>query len=390
MLFATVLPMPGIFLRRDDGELVHLHGEMYASEDMLQALLEANPELLLGETAESDSSPKYLLVRREAGVPEADGGSDRWLVDHVFLDGEGVPTLVEVKRSTDSRIRREVVGQMLDYAANILAHWAPERMRAEFEARCEHAVPAIDPVQKVREISDADYEDFWTRVKTNLAAKRLRLVFVADHIPASLQTIVEFLNEQMLATEVLAIEVKQHRGDGLTVLTTETIGRTSAAQHTKSVTEKREWSNESALEELRRSAPPETVSVADRLLRWAGSRHLEVRWGFGTKIGYGSFVVTAPDGATCRPFGISTDSKLDLYPPEMRRLAPFDQDKVRLEFIRRIAAAAGIPVDDNVANQSFKSFPLHKLSPPESYDAALAALDWLVDQTNTGTPRLSA
>jgi hypothetical protein len=29
-----------------------------------------------------------------------------------------VPTLLEVKRSSDTRIRREVVGQMLDYAAN--------------------------------------------------------------------------------------------------------------------------------------------------------------------------------------------------------------------------------------------------------------------------------
>jgi hypothetical protein len=66
-----------------------------------------------------------LLVRREAGVPEAEGAADRWFLDHVFLDGEGVPTLVEVKRSTDTRIRREVVGQMLDYAANILAHWSP-------------------------------------------------------------------------------------------------------------------------------------------------------------------------------------------------------------------------------------------------------------------------
>ena len=51
----------------------------------------------------------------------------------------------------------------------------------------------VEPAEKVREISDADYEDYWTRVKTNLAAKRLRLVFVADEIPASLQTIVESL-----------------------------------------------------------------------------------------------------------------------------------------------------------------------------------------------------
>jgi hypothetical protein len=54
-------------------------------------------------------------------------------------------------------------------------------MRGEFEAKCTHA--AVEPTEKVREISDADYEDYWTQVKTNLAAKRLRLVFVADEIP---------------------------------------------------------------------------------------------------------------------------------------------------------------------------------------------------------------
>lgn len=357
---------------------------MYESEDQLQALLEDNPELLLGETADSESPSKYLLIAREAGVPEAQGGSDCWFLDHLFLDGEGVPTLVEVKRSTDSRIRREVVGQMLDYAANILAHWAPERMRDEFEARRE------DPVREVQEISEADYEDYWTRVKTNLEAKRLRLVFVADHIPVSLQTIVEFLNEQMKAAEVLAVEVKQHRGDGLTVLTTQLIGRTSTAQHTKSVREKREWNNELALEELRRSpsVSREAVTLADHLLRWASSQGLEVSWGSGTKIGYGSFVVTGPDGVAGQPFGISTDSKLGLYPKEMRRLPPFDRDDMRLDFIRRIGAAAGNPVEDSVADQSFKSFPLDKLSSPESCDAVVAALHWFVEEAGTETARV--
>lgn len=378
--------MPGIFLRRDDGELVHLHGELYESEDQLQGLLEANPELLLGETAESDRLSKYLLVRREAGVPEAGGGSDRWFLDHLFLDAEGVPTLVEVKRSSDSRIRREVVGQMLEYAANILAHWAPERMRDEFEARCDHA--GVEPAEKVREISAAEYEDYWTRVKTNLAAKRLRLVFVADEIPASLQTVVEFLNEQMRAAEVLALEVKQHKGDGVTVLTTQIIGRTSMAQHVKAVTEKREWSPESGLDEMRRSASAEAVAVAERLLSWANDRNLPVTWGSGSKVGYAYFAVAGPNGATARPFGLSTDGKLDLYPHEMRRLPPFNGDNLRLEFLRRIGAAAGVRVEDNVIDQSFKSFQLSSFSAPDNNAAVVAALDWFVEET--GSARSSA
>jgi hypothetical protein len=60
---------------------------------------------------------RFLLVRREAPVPDRENGGIRWSIDHLFLDQDAIPTLVEVKRSSDTRIRREVVGQMLDYAA---------------------------------------------------------------------------------------------------------------------------------------------------------------------------------------------------------------------------------------------------------------------------------
>jgi hypothetical protein len=53
-------------------------------------------------------------------------------------------------------------------------------------------------------------EGYWKRVQTNLAADRIRLVFVADEIAPELRSIVEFLNRQMSETEVLAIEVKQY------------------------------------------------------------------------------------------------------------------------------------------------------------------------------------
>ncbi|MFI0718271.1 hypothetical protein [Streptomyces sp. NPDC021224] len=43
-------------------------------------------------------------------------------MDHLFVDADAVPTLVKVNRAADTRIRREVVGQMLDYAVE-LAHY---------------------------------------------------------------------------------------------------------------------------------------------------------------------------------------------------------------------------------------------------------------------------
>ena len=67
------------------------------------------------------------------GLAHETGGLDRWSVDHLFIDQDAVPTIVEVKRASDTRIRREVVGQMLDYAANGVVNWPAESLRARFE-----------------------------------------------------------------------------------------------------------------------------------------------------------------------------------------------------------------------------------------------------------------
>ena len=138
-----------------------------------------------------------------------DDGGGRWSVDHLFLDQDAVPTLVEVKQSSDTRIRREVVGQMLDYAANAVVYWPVEKLRATFEA-------TEDAEERLRDVLDpeTDADAFWERVGTNLKAGKVRLVFISDEIPQKLRRIVEFLNSQMSPAEVLAVEIKQYIGEG--------------------------------------------------------------------------------------------------------------------------------------------------------------------------------
>ena len=109
----------------------------YDSESLLQELLAKHPDLLAGEQIDSDEPRRWLLVKREMPVPGHETGGGRWSIDHLFLDQDAIPTLVEVKRSSDTRIRREVVGQMLDYAANAVAYWPVEEIRSKFERQCE-------------------------------------------------------------------------------------------------------------------------------------------------------------------------------------------------------------------------------------------------------------
>jgi len=111
-----------MFLLSGD-DLVPMHEQAYDSEDRLQGWLAKYPDLLAGGDQLAGSPRRWLLVKREAGVPDQEAGGSRWSLDHLFIDQEAVPILVEVKRSDDTRIRREVVGQMLDYAANGVVYW---------------------------------------------------------------------------------------------------------------------------------------------------------------------------------------------------------------------------------------------------------------------------
>ncbi|MEX0700515.1 MAG: DUF4268 domain-containing protein [Planctomycetales bacterium] len=193
----------------DDGELLEMREEPYAAENLLQILLAKYPNLLAGRQISSGEPRRWLLVRREMGVPDTEDGSARWSLDHLFLDQDGVPTLVEAKRSTDPRIRRAVVAQMLDYAANAVLYWPPGKIREEFERRCRD--DHTDPATVLREcVHDKSTDQFWQSVESNLQTGRIRLLFVADAIPATLQRIVEFLNEQMRPADVFALEVKQY------------------------------------------------------------------------------------------------------------------------------------------------------------------------------------
>ena len=149
-----------IYLLHETGDTPSLQAvseQGYVNEDLLQTLLARYPDLLAGEQMDEVSPRRWLLVAREVGVPGEEAGPARWSLDHLFLDQDGVHTLVEVKRSSDSRIRREVVGQLLDYAANAVVYWPVESLRSLFEAGCEARTD--DLAQLIRDLvmhADAD------------------------------------------------------------------------------------------------------------------------------------------------------------------------------------------------------------------------------------------
>lgn len=116
----TMVVMPDLFIERA-GRLVPMTDLPFTSEDIFQALLGRHPALLEGDLLTPDREQRRFLLVCGMPVPDSEGGGGRWSSDHLFLDQDGIHTMVEIKRSSDTRIGREVIGRVLDYAANATA-----------------------------------------------------------------------------------------------------------------------------------------------------------------------------------------------------------------------------------------------------------------------------
>ena len=220
-----------IYSRGSDGNLEWLEEEPFQSEDAIQLLVAEHPEVLDGEQVQPGDRRRWLLIKREKGISESVHSGAKWTVDHVIVDQDAIPTLVEVKRGSNPEIRRAIVGQMLEYASHAANTWTSEELRQVFEETS--LARGVDPGDALAELlqegGDPDADEFWQKVATNLAARRLRLLFVADAIPDPLRSVVEFLNEQMPGIEVLAVEIKQFRNQSMQTVVPRVLGRTAKA-----------------------------------------------------------------------------------------------------------------------------------------------------------------
>ena len=270
-----------IYTRDQQGRLEPLEGERFATEDELQTLIAEHPELLDGTQMRPNAPRRWILIAREQGIAESSDATARWAVDHLLVDQDAVPTLVEVKRGSNPEIRRTIVGQMLEYAAHGARTWTAETLRGAFEESTD--ARGLDPGEELGKLlaqdgrGEPDADGFWERVATNLAAARLRLLFVADDIPDPLERVVEFLNAQMDRIEVLAVEVKQFKGDSRQTLVPRVIGRTAASTRSSSGHGSRaKLDHESFLNSFTNS---EHHRVAARLLDVASESGAVLDWG---------------------------------------------------------------------------------------------------------------
>ena len=350
----------------------------FAAEVDFQLLLSKFPELLVGDQIDPLNPRRFVLVKQEQAIGH-DTDVARWSIDHLFLDQDGIPTLVEVKRKSDTRLRREVVGQMLDYAANCQAYWTAEMMRVSLEETCGSAGKNYDDVIAAFLNPTTSAETFWTNVKTNLQAGKVRMLFVADEIPSELRRIVEFLNEQMDPAEILAVELRQFSGQGLRTIVPMVFGQTQEAANKRTSTPGVRWTEERFLAKIDAAFTEPQAAVARSILDWMKGTNRQLVWGTGRDNG-SVYPLLRPKGIQINPAYLSTEGKLWLQLGTMKDRPVFGDLAIRRELLKRFAQINGSGLEEQDLERTPSLSFATIAADPEGQDKVIAALVWLLDQ----------
>lgn len=334
---------------------------LFEREDILQELLEKYHDLLAGDQINPESPRRWIFVAREMGIPGEVDESDTWSLDHLFIDQDAIPTFVECKRASDTRIRREVVAQMLDYAANGTKYWTMERLRQTATETAQKAGISLDA--KIMEILESenpdDIEDFWNQVEVNLQKGKVRLIFVSDSIPKELRRIVEFLNEQMVDTEVIAIEVKQYIGEGQKAIVPRVIGLTESARSKKISGKPKSIINRV---EFLDKCSSDTASFFEYVLNEAEKRNQSINWGvkgFSVGVALSQEEKRAPIAFYYPPDRVEiSDEKLEYLNASTQEIADMRKEMMAQGIFRESKKALLVRINSSNKSQVQKAYDL--------------------------------
>src|SRR3990170_1613952 len=186
--------------------------EGFATEQELQTFLREHPDLMPLEEIELHA-PALLCIGREVGL--ASGAEDI-----LYIDQNGLLTVVETKLRKNPEARREVVGQILEYAAQ-MATWSAsdvERQAEKFfggpEAPEQYGHCTLERAMQVflqpgSGGAEFSYDDFHQQVGLNIERGHFRLIIAIDEPPEPLLKTVEFVNRFSERFEIFLIQLKR-------------------------------------------------------------------------------------------------------------------------------------------------------------------------------------
>jgi len=270
----------GKILVIEDGKAIPIDKSKFTEEGKLQDYLE-NYTSLIPLSDISEDAPDLICIGREVGAgPGA--------IDLLCIDKDGVLTIIETKLRKNRESRREVIGQVIEYASYV-SQWAVEdvfRLANDYFAKMK--TPPCDTLESLMEQMAGDefsQNDFRSSIERNLSEGRIRLVIAVDDLIEPLRSTVTFLNEYS-SFEILLLQVSSFQETRRTVLIPLLFGykkSSSKPQGNRVIT-----TLENFFEDARDRCAPDVLKAIEDLYDF--TRDNAVYIGFGTGAARRSFI----------------------------------------------------------------------------------------------------
>lgn len=159
-------------------------------EGLLHKLIENSPDILPISEIEPAFSPSVTVGYE---VPTHSGP-----IDVLLLSLQGYLTIVETKLWRNPEARRQVVGQLVDYAKDV-SQWSFEdlerKVREYSRSRYKRDDGIIASLKKLQEIDESEEAIITDTITRNLRNGRFLLLVVGDGIRESVEAMADYLQQ---------------------------------------------------------------------------------------------------------------------------------------------------------------------------------------------------
>jgi len=258
----------------------------FTEEGKLQDYLEKYPSLVpLSEIVEGAAD--FLCIGRE--VPAGPG----WL-DLLFIDKDGLLTIVETKLAKNPEARREVIGQVIEYASYISKWTADDVYRIANQYLKSDKVPdkcrnktLYEVIEQFSPEGSFSVDDFRSNIEQNLKNGRMRLIIAVDELIEALRAMVTFLNSYS-NFDIFLLQVSSfEESTSKKILFPSLFGYTPATAERSA--QKRYWNEASFFADVKEKCEPKVASTIRKLYDFTKDNADTISWGTGRFTGSFTF-----------------------------------------------------------------------------------------------------
>jgi hypothetical protein len=327
-----------LFRDKPGSKWVAIEGGEYSDERHLQEILLKDPGIIPTEEIDLGLT-RIELVVGEVGIL---GGSS----DIVGLDHVGNIYIIETKLAKSPEVKKQVVGQILGYAAG-LRQKRIEWLEGVVREKTGHGFEIFEKYE------GWNREEFEQRLKSALEDGKFGLLIVVDKMNSELDQIIDYLNDTFMVG-LYALELRYFKGEGGAEMLVPDIHG-----HVRKPPEPaRTWDESSFFEEAVTQVDHKTLQSMKELYEFS-RQNGRVDFGRGRTYGTFRFYVQYRD-REIPLYNIASDGKHSWM--DFADLAKLGVDnRVEVEYLRKLKSL-GLPFNEHKHLEGYPFFDLKVLN----------------------------